>query len=54
MDVVLSLLVAILGVLMYVLSANPKVSRIGEILFFCGSLAFLLTGGAAVVNLFHR
>jgi hypothetical protein len=42
MIVYLSLLVAIVGVLMYGLATNAKVVRIGEILFFCGLLAFLL------------
>jgi hypothetical protein len=42
MIIFLSLLVALIGVLMYALCANPKLVRIGEILFFCGTLAFLL------------
>jgi Na+/phosphate symporter len=42
MIIYLSLLVALVGVLMYALSANPKLSEIGRILFFAGSLAFLL------------
>lgn len=46
MLIYLSLLVAIIGLLMYALSANPKVVRIGEIMFFDGLLAFLITGAA--------
>jgi Na+/phosphate symporter len=38
----LSLLVAVVGVLMYALCVNPKLQRIGEIGFFAGLLAFLL------------
>ncbi len=42
----LVLLVAVVGLLMYALSANPKLARVGEILFFCGSLVtlFMLAG----------
>jgi len=42
MIIALSLLVALVGVLMFALSANPKLVRIGEIMFACGLLAFLL------------
>lgn len=41
MLVYFSLLVAIIGVVMFAIAANPKVVRIGEILFFCGTLVFL-------------
>lgn len=37
-----SLLVALIGVLMYALCVNPKLSEIGRIMFGCGLLAFLL------------
>jgi hypothetical protein len=40
--VYLPLLVAIIGVLMYSLCANPKLAEIGRILFWTGALAFLL------------
>jgi hypothetical protein len=42
MIIALSLLVAIIGLLMYALAANPKLVRVGEIMFFCGLLAFLI------------
>ena len=42
MIIALSLLVAIVGLLMYALAANPKLVRVGEIMFFCGLLAFLM------------
>jgi Na+/phosphate symporter len=42
MIIYLSLLVALIGVLMYALSANPKLVEIGRIAFGCGLLAFLL------------
>jgi hypothetical protein len=38
----LSLLVAIVGLLIYALSNTPKVSEIGRISYFAGLLAFLL------------
>lgn len=42
MVIYLSLLVALVGVLMYALSANPKLQEIGRLSFACGLLAFLL------------
>ena len=54
MIVLLPLLVAIVGVLMYALSANPKVAEMGRIMFFAGLLAFLLAGGEQVITLFNR
>jgi hypothetical protein len=42
MIILLPLLVALVGVLMYALSANPKLVEIGRIMFFAGLLAFLL------------
>jgi Na+/phosphate symporter len=42
MVIFLPLLVSIVGLLMYALSANPKVSEIGRIMFWVGLLAFLL------------
>lgn len=41
MIIYLSLLVALVGLLMYVL-CKEKLSEIGHIMFFCGLLAFLL------------
>lgn len=43
MIIYLSLLVALIGLLMFALCANPKLVRIGEILFAAGVLAFLLS-----------
>jgi hypothetical protein len=42
MIIYLSLLVALVGVLMYALCVNPKLSEIGRIMFWTGLLAFLL------------
>lgn len=46
MWIVLSALVCLIGVLMYALSANPKLVEIGRMMFWVGLLAFLLTLGA--------
>ena len=43
MIIYLSLLVALVGVLMYALCVNPKLQEIGRLSFACGVLAFLLT-----------
>jgi len=53
MIIYLSLLVALVGVLMYALSANPKLVEIGRIMFGVGLLAFLLTG-SSLVNVVGR
>mgnify|MGYP007083431297 CR=1 FL=1 len=52
MVVLLPLLVAVVGVLIYVLSADPKVQEMGRIMFFCGLLAFLMRGAEQVISLF--
>lgn len=44
MIIVLSLLVALVGVLTYALSTNGKLVEIGRIMFAFGLLAFLLGG----------
>lgn len=36
LSIIWPLLIAVLGLLMWVVSANPKVSEAGRILFFCG------------------
>ena len=49
----LSLLVALVGVLMYALSANPKLQEIGRISYFAGLLAFLLGFSGHALTLVH-
>ena len=51
MLIALTLLVALVGLLMWVLSANPKVSEVGKIMFAAGLLAFLISGAPQVVGL---
>jgi hypothetical protein len=41
MTVLLSLLVAIVGILVYALSTNGKVQELGRIAYFAGLLVFL-------------
>lgn len=53
MIIYLSLLVAIVGLLAYALSANPKIAEIGRITYFAGLLAFLLELPAHLVALPH-
>ncbi len=40
----IALLVALVGLLMYVLASNTKLVEIGRIMFWTGLLAFLLNG----------
>jgi len=54
MIVFFPLLVAIVGVLMYALSANPKLQEIGRIMFAFGLLVFLAGGGGLVQLLLRR
>lgn len=47
----LPFLFALVGLLMYVLASNTKVSELGRILFFAGMLATLLPLGGHLVRL---
>ena len=51
MMIYLSLLVALIGVLMYVLCRNAKAVEIGRLSFACGLLAFLLKVAEPLINL---
>ena len=42
MVIYLSVLIAIVGLVTYFASANPKVQEIGRVSYFAGLLAFLL------------
>jgi len=52
MIIFVSLLVALIGVLMYALAVNPKLQEIGRIAFAFGLLAFLLRLGPDTISLF--
>jgi len=55
MVVLLPILVAVIGVLVWALSSNDKVKEMGRIAFFCGLLAFLLLdGGGQVISILGR
>jgi hypothetical protein len=51
MSIYLDLLVALVGVLAYALSANPKVQEIGRLAYFAGLLVFLFAVGNATFTL---
>ena len=53
MIIYLSLLVAVIGLLMYALCINGKLQEIGRIMFFCGLFCFLL-GDAALIHVLGR
>jgi Na+/phosphate symporter len=44
MQIYLSLLIALIGALVYALASNAKVCELGRLAFGCGLLAFLLQG----------
>ena len=50
MIILLPLLVALVGVLMYALSTNPKLVEIGRMMFWTGLLAFLLGATPAMLK----
>jgi hypothetical protein len=58
MIVLLPLLVAVIGLIMYILNskdpANTVWAEVGRIMFFAGLLAFLLAGPDQVITLFSR
>ena len=42
MLIFLSLLIALIGLLMFLLSGKADTKEVGKIMFFCGLLAFLM------------
>lgn len=54
MLVYLSLLVALIGLLVYLLTTNSEAKELGRIAFGCGLLAFLIKVGEPLVNLLGR
>jgi hypothetical protein len=52
MIVYISLLVAVIGIFMYVLCANVKLVEIGRLAYFAGLFAFLLQLTPKMVDLF--
>jgi Na+/phosphate symporter len=54
MIIYLTLLVSLIGLLMYALASNPKLVEIGRICFGFGLLAFLLRITDSMVNVIGR
>lgn len=52
MHTTISVLLAIVGLLLYGFSKDAKPAEIGRITFFCGLLCFLLSIGSKWVNPF--
>jgi hypothetical protein len=50
----LSLIVTAIGLIIYFVASNPKVSECGRVMFWTGLLAFLLVNGSAVVGLLGK
>lgn len=50
MIILLPVVICVVGLLMYMLSANPKVADVGKIMFGVGLLVTLLTGAPAVAG----
>lgn len=54
MIVLLPLLFAIIGGVMWIVAVNPKWSYMGLVMFGVGLHVFLLAGGEQVITLFSR
>lgn len=54
MIILLPLLIALIGLVVWLIATNAKVAEVGRIMFFCGLLVFLWTGGPAVVTVLKR
>jgi Na+/phosphate symporter len=52
MVILVSFLVALIGLLMYAFAANPKLAEVGRIMFGCGLLVALFNIGGQWANLF--
>lgn len=51
MVILISFLVALIGLLMFAFAANPKLVEVGKITFGCGLLATLFQLGGVVASL---
>lgn len=55
MFIYLPLLICLIGLVLYLISVQPKPAEIGRIMFWVGLLAFLLIGGPMINALqLHR
>lgn len=48
----LALVIALVGLALYFMSAKPKTAEVGRILFFCGAFVVVQVLGAHAVKLF--
>lgn len=51
MIILVPLLIALIGLLLWILASNPKYAELGRIMFFCGLLATLLKTGPAAISI---
>lgn len=51
MTIFLPLIIALIGLLMYALCANPKLQEIGRLSYFAGLFVFLMQAGPHIVSL---
>jgi hypothetical protein len=54
MIVLLPVLAAIVGGIMWIVAANPTYKYLGLVTYGAGLLAFLMTGGQQVIEFFSR
>ena len=54
MQIYFSLLIALVGLLMYAFCVNPKLAEVGRISYFAGLLAFLLNGVGPLLSVVGR
>jgi hypothetical protein len=50
-NVIVAVVVAVSGLIIYALFDKPKVAEVGRILFFCGAFALVLMYAGKVVHL---
>lgn len=50
----LSLIVCVLGLVIYFIPSHPKVNECGRVMFWTGLLVFLFANGSAVVGTLGR
>ncbi len=54
MTIFLSLLIALIGAVVYLVVSNPKAAELGRLSFACGLLAFLLKVAEPIINILGR
>lgn len=54
MTILVSVLAALIGGILYIVCTNLNFKELGRLTFFCGLLAFLLQVAPTAINLFGR